>query len=139
MLQERAEEMEEDLLPLQERHSRLSERSAALRAQHRTLRPELETLEAEDERRIEGLRSAGAAMRAERAGLAGSLGRTLKEYELIRRSKKGIGVALLQGGRCSACNVSLPVSVQQRATQDKFPPVKCPSCGRFLIRLTQPA
>ena len=29
----------------------------------------------------------------------------------------------------------LPVNVQQKAAQGKLPPVKCPSCGRFLARL----
>jgi len=62
-------------------------------------------------------------------------GRLVKEYELIRRSKKGLGIVPFEGGRCKGCNVQLPTNVQQRAALGKLPAVKCPSCGRFLIKL----
>ncbi|WP_102127769.1 zinc ribbon domain-containing protein [Deinococcus planocerae] len=136
MLGERAEEMEEDLTPLRERVRDLSTRAAELRAEHRALRPRLAELEAQDEARVRGLRDQGAGMRDERATLVAALdSRTVKEYDLIRKSKKGLGLAEIQGGRCTGCNVNLPVNVQQRAAQGKLPPVKCPSCGRFLIKL----
>ncbi len=136
MLQERAEEMEEDLVPLRERQQELGDRAAGLRAEHRALRPGLGSLEEADERRIEDLRAQGEGTRQERAELVGSLdARTVREYDVIRKAKKGVGVAEVKGGRCSACNVVLPVNIQQKAAQGKLPPVKCPSCGRFLIRL----
>ncbi|MEF2278860.1 zinc ribbon domain-containing protein [Deinococcus sp. YIM 134068] len=136
MLGERAEEMEEDLSPLRERQRDLSAKAADLRAEHRALRPTLTDLEAQDEARVQALRDQGAGMRDERAALVANLdSRTVKEYDLIRRAKKGVGIAEIQGGRCTGCNVNLPVNVQQRAVQGKMPPVKCPSCGRFLIRL----
>ncbi|PTA67739.1 zinc ribbon domain-containing protein [Deinococcus arcticus] len=136
MLSERADEMEEDLGPLKARQQELNERSAALRAQHRALRPTLNELETRDEARVQDLRDQGAADRQERADLVGALdARTVREYDLIRRAKKGLGVVEIKAGRCSGCNVNLPVNVQQKAAQGKLPPVKCPSCGRFLIRL----
>ncbi|SEJ90630.1 hypothetical protein SAMN04488058_13310 [Deinococcus reticulitermitis] len=135
-LEERAEEMEEDLVPLRERARELGEKAAGLREQHRALRPRLSELEGADEQRVQELRDQGEGERQERAELASQLdGRTLKEYDLIRKAKKGVGLAEVKGGRCSACNVVLPVNVQQKVAQSKLPPVKCPSCGRFLIRL----
>lgn len=135
-LGERADEMEEDLLPLRQRQTELNERAASLRAQHRALRPTLSELETKDEERVQALRQHGEADRQERANLAAHLdARTMREYDHIRKAKKGLGVVEIRGGRCAGCNVVLPVNVQQKAAQGKLPPVKCPSCGRFLIRL----
>ncbi len=136
MLSERADELEEDLAPLREQQQALTARAADLRGQHRALRPSLGALEEQDEARVQGLRDQGEADRQERAQLAGNLdARTIREYDMIRRAKKGLGVVEIKAGRCSGCNVNLPVNVQQKAAQGKLPPVKCPSCGRFLIRL----
>ncbi|WP_261664177.1 zinc ribbon domain-containing protein [Deinococcus sp. Marseille-Q6407] len=133
-LSERAEEMEEDLAPLRERESSLLAESKALREQHRALRPRLGELEEADEQRIADLRASGEDMRERRKALLGQVDpRTAREYETIRRSKGGLGIATLVSGRCSACNVSLPVNVQQRVSAGRVPPVKCPSCGRFLL------
>ena len=135
-LEERAEELEEDLAPLRERVQELSGKASGLRDQHRALRPQLGELEDRDEGRIQGLRDQGEGERQERASLVEHLdARTVKEYDMIRKAKKGVGLAEVRGGRCSACNVMLPVNVQQKVAQAKLPPVKCPSCGRFLIRL----
>lgn len=135
-LEERLEEMEEDLGPLRERQQELSDRASNLRGQHRSGRPALGDLESADEKRIEDLRAQGESSRQERAGLVAGLdSRTVKEYDLIRKAKKGLGLAEVKAGRCSACNVMLPVNVQQKVALHKLPPVKCPSCGRFLIRL----
>ncbi|WP_019587566.1 zinc ribbon domain-containing protein [Deinococcus apachensis] len=137
MLTERAEEMDEDLTPLRERQRELTARASELRGAHRALRPQLEALEAEDEARVQGLRDQGEGARQERARLvAGIDSRTVKEYDLIRRAKKGLGLVEIRGGRCTGCNVMLPVNVQQKAAQGKLPPVKCPSCGRFLVKLS---
>lgn len=136
MLSERAEEMEEDLVPLRGRQQELSGQAAGLRAEHRALRPTLGELEAQDEARVQALRDQGEGARQERARLVAAIDtRTVKEYDLIRKAKKGLGLVEIRGGRCTGCNVMLPVNVQQKAAQGKLPPVKCPSCGRFLARL----
>ncbi|WP_424952124.1 zinc ribbon domain-containing protein [Deinococcus sp.] len=135
-LGERVSDYEESLAPLYERREALTARAGELRAEHRTLRPLLEALENADEARIQTLRGEGQERRERRAGMAGEIeGRLVKEYELIRRSKKGLGIVPFEGGRCKGCNVQLPTNVQQRAALGKLPAVKCPSCGRFLIKL----
>jgi uncharacterized protein len=135
-LGERVSDYEESLAPLYERQAALSSRAAELRAEHRALRPVLSGLEDADEARIAQLRRDGQERRERRAGMAAEIEpRLVKEYELIRRSKKGIGIVSFEGGRCKGCNVQLPTNVQQRAALGKLPAVKCPSCGRFLIKL----
>ncbi|GGJ71380.1 zinc ribbon domain-containing protein [Deinococcus aquiradiocola] len=135
-LGERVADYEESLAPLYERQTALSARSTELRAEHRTLRPQLAALEDADEARVQALRETGQERRERRAAMVSEIeGRLVKEYELIRRSKKGLGIVPFEGGRCKGCNVQLPTNVQQRAALGKLPAVKCPSCGRFLIKL----
>ena len=137
-LGERVSDYEEALAPLYERQAALQERAQSLRGEHRTLRPTLAGLEDADEARIVSLRADGQERRERRRDMAAAIEpRLVKEYELIRRSKKGLGIVPFEGGRCKGCNVQLPTNVQQRAALGKLPAVKCPSCGRFLIKLSE--
>lgn len=130
-LAERVSEYEEGLLPLKARRTELQEEAASLRAQHRELRPEISRLETEDEARIAALRAQGEDMRAGREQiLSGLEPRLVHTYETLRRGKKGVAVAVIRGGACSACNMQLPVGIRQRAGKAVL---KCPSCGRFLM------
>ena len=58
----------------------------------------------------------------------------LKEYEAIRRARRGTGVARMaaqgQVYRCEGCNVVLPTHVAQKGVRGQV--VRCPSCGRLL-------
>ncbi|PYE56453.1 zinc ribbon domain-containing protein [Deinococcus yavapaiensis] len=134
-LGDRVTETEEGLSPLYERRSTLEATRQALRGQHRDLRPRIGALEQDDEARVGALREQARKIREERDQLASGVeSRLLKEYELIRKQKRGLGLVEVQGGRCSGCNMQLPVTVQQRAATGKLPAVKCPSCGRFLYK-----
>ncbi len=135
-LLERVGDYQESLAPLYQRRDALSARSKELRAEHRALRPRLAGLDEQDEARVAALRQSSQQDRERRAGLAAEIEpRLVKEYNLIRRSKKGLGIVSFEGGRCQGCNVQLPTNVQQRAALGRLPAVKCPSCGRFLIKL----
>ncbi|WP_293910259.1 zinc ribbon domain-containing protein [Deinococcus sp.] len=135
-LSERVSDYEESLAPLYVQQTALRERASGLRGEHKALRPALSSLEGADEARVLELRAQGEGARQERAGLIGNLEpRLVKEYEMIRRGKKGIGIVSYTAGRCQGCGVMLPVNIQQRAASGSLPPVKCPSCGRILIKL----
>ncbi|WP_027480668.1 zinc ribbon domain-containing protein [Deinococcus pimensis] len=135
-LEDRVTETDEGLAPLYERRTTLEGRRGALRGQHGTLRPRIADLEQQDEARVEGLRAQGEGARREREEMVSALdSRLVKEYELIRRSKKGLGIVPVEAGRCTGCNMQLPVTVQQRVATGRLPAVKCPSCGRFLVKL----
>ncbi len=134
-LAERVTDYQESLAPLYDRQKALREASQAARSEHKALRPELSRLEDEDEARLVALRAQGEQLRADRSALASQIEpRLLKEYDQIRKGKKGVGIVSYSAGRCMGCNVQLPVNIQQRAASGQLPPVKCPSCGRFLYK-----
>lgn len=134
-LSERVTDFEEGLAPLYERRRELEATRTELRARHADLRPRMNALENEDEARVRTLRERGGSIREGRQQIAVNVEpRLLKEYELIRKAKRGLGIVRVEGGRCTGCNMQLPTTVQQRAALGKLPAVKCPSCGRFLVK-----
>jgi predicted nucleic acid-binding Zn-ribbon protein len=59
----------------------------------------------------------------------------LAEYEQLRATFGGVGVARLEGGRCSGCQLTL--SAVERDRIKNLPPdtlVHCEECGRLLVR-----
>lgn len=135
-LEDRVVETDEGLAPLYERRTHLEARRTDLRAQHGQLRPRIAELEQQDEVRVEGLRAGAEGTRRERDEMASVLdSRLVKEYDVIRKAKKGLGIVPVEGGRCTGCNMQLPTTVQQRVATGRLPAVKCPSCGRFLVKL----
>ncbi|HID87698.1 MAG TPA: hypothetical protein EYP55_10035 [Anaerolineae bacterium] len=102
-------------------------------------RERLQEIEAEWKQRQAGLREEEAALRArlarlegERRALRASIDdQDLAIYKELRRKKGGRGVALLVGGLCQGCGVTLPTSKVQevRRSQDL---AFCSNCGRIL-------
>lgn len=76
-----------------------------------------------------------ATLVAARAGLVEPVpAPLLDEYERIRRSADGVGVARLSGTTCTGCHLSLAaaeVDGIRRASADVFH--HCPECGRLLV------
>lgn len=54
----------------------------------------------------------------------------LRKYDQIR-AKRNSGAARMEGGRCKACNMSLPPQMAQRIVRADVLE-QCPSCNRFL-------
>ena len=85
--------------------------------------------------RVAELEAAIAAKVEERTAMAAAIpAQILKEYEAIRRARRGTGVARMavqgQVYRCEGCNVVLPTHVAQKVVRGQV--VRCPSCGRLL-------
>jgi predicted nucleic acid-binding Zn-ribbon protein len=73
------------------------------------------------------------ASRAEAAALVAPA--LLAEYERLRATFTGIGVARLIGNRCDGCHLTLPaVDVDRIRHLSPDEPVNCPECGRLLVR-----
>ena len=55
-----------------------------------------------------------------------------KRYDVIAAKRKGVGVGLIKGDRCTACHMTLPAQlcIQVRRGQVLE---SCPSCNRFLV------
>lgn len=130
------EELEEALLPLMAEIERLEGEVARVKGELEAERPRLEELENANEARIAKLEAAYQEKLAERNRMAAGIPANLvREYESIRKARKGTGVAKMlragSGYRCGACNVQLPMHVAQQVIQSGKV-VRCPACGRIL-------
>ena len=76
--------------------------------------------------------TAAAALRKERAELAGSVAPAVRQlYERIRKGRRGVAVAEAVDGRCSACNLTLRPQLSQDLKRGEEI-VSCESCQRIL-------
>ena len=125
----RAQELEEDTLPLMEELERLD----AIVAELAELVPKHDELEEQERARLAEIDEREGGLRSERDALADQVeDRLLRQYEQVRRSKRGVGLVEIAGGRrCGGCNVQLPIHVLQKAKRSSAI-VRCPSCGRIL-------
>ncbi|WP_456415247.1 zinc ribbon domain-containing protein [Oceanithermus profundus] len=135
-LSTRIDELTELTMPILEEMENLAEQIQALEAEMAEMKPELDALEAKNAERVAQLEAEYQEKLAKREEMAASIPKNLlREYQAIRRARKGVGVALVyaKGGvyRCSACSVQLPTHVAQRVYQGQQV-VRCPSCGRLL-------
>lgn len=137
-LQDRVSEIEEALEPLYERREILTQKKNELTKEHKAMRPRLEEFEGLDEKRLEGLREAFAKQKVTRDKLFTDLSsvdrRAMTDYAIVRKTKSEAMVAI-NNGRCSGCNMQLPMLILQKVAAGKPPVPKCPSCGRLLIRV----
>ncbi len=56
---------------------------------------------------------------------------SVQQYENLRRTKGGLGVAMVERGLCQACRMSLPTQQRQKVRSAHLT-VLCSSCGRIL-------
>jgi predicted nucleic acid-binding Zn-ribbon protein len=135
-LDDRYKELEEINKPKLEEIVEMTGEVERVRALLEEARPRLEELEAANAARVEALEVSYQSKLAERNALAATIPASLvKEYEAVRRSRKGQGVAKVarsgSGYRCMGCNVQLPMNVAQKVYQGNQV-VRCPSCGRIM-------
>jgi uncharacterized protein len=129
----RAQELEEDTLPLMEELETREGGIAELRASVAELAPELATLAEAEEARLAALDERKDTFQREREALAATVDAALmKQYESVRRARRGLGLVPVQPGqRCGGCNVRLPIIVLQKVRKG-VGVTRCPSCGRIL-------
>ena len=129
----REQELEEDTLPLMEELDRLNATVEELETEHGEVAPQLEELETTEHERLAEIDAREADLRATRDAQAADVTPSLlRQYEQVRRSKRGLGmVEVVEGRRCGGCNVQLPIHVIQKARKGSQV-VRCPSCGRIL-------
>lgn len=129
----REQELEEDTLPLMEQLDALNATVEELEREHGEVAPQLEELEAAERDRLAEIDAREGELRATRDARAGDVTPSLlRQYEQVRRSRRGLGLVEVAGGRrCGGCNVQLPIHVVQKARKGSQV-VRCPSCGRIL-------
>lgn len=129
----RLEELEGDTLPLMERVESLQADVEALEGELAEVTPQVEEMTEQEAQRVKAVDEKMAALKAERDKLAEGIDATLlKQYEQVRRSKRGVGLALVNGTQCGGCNVRLPIHVVQKVKKGSGI-TRCPSCGRILF------
>ena len=128
----RLQELEDDTMPLLEEQETRQAGVEQLEALLAALRPEVEALEADEEARLAALEERAQALRQQRDTLAAAIQPVLlKQYEHVRRARRGLGVVPVNGGTCGGCNVRLPIFVVQKVRKGQGV-TRCPSCGRLL-------
>lgn len=130
----RVQELEEDTLPIMESHDQLAEVVNALEAELSELLPRLEELNRAEEERVAGVDQKMTDIRVQREALAADIDAALlKQYDQVRRSRRGVGLAeVVDNATCSGCNVRLPIHVVQKVRKGAAI-TRCPSCGRILM------
>ena len=131
-LDTRIEDLENDSLPLIEKMDGLAAQVATLESNLNELEPRLLGLESLDDDRIKSLQAAFDSKMAIRNDLAEDIDfDVLREYNAVRKAKKGAGIVAISFGKCGGCKMQLPMNIVQRVMGGAVP-VKCPSCGRIL-------
>ncbi len=129
----RVQELEEDTLPLMESFDRLTEEVQGLETELAELMPQLEELQRAEDERVAEVDRRKVEVERKRDALASSIDAPLlKQYDQVRRSRRGVGLAeVVDNATCSGCNVRLPIHVVQKARKGAGV-TRCPSCGRIL-------
>ncbi len=129
----RLQELEEDTMPLLEEQESRQEAVDELQGQLDVLQPEVEALEEAERERVAKLDEHTRELAERRAQLAAGVPASLlKQYEQVRKARRGLGVVpVTEGGTCGGCNVRLPIFVVQKVRKGQGV-TRCPSCGRLL-------
>lgn len=130
----RAQELEEDTLPLMQALEDAGADFSALREELDGLLPALAEMQQAEVERVEKLDARIADTRRQRDALAVSVeAPLLKQYEQVRRSRKGLGVVqIVDNAKCGGCNVKLPLHVVQKVRSGAGI-TRCSNCGRILM------
>ena len=136
----RAQEIEEDVLPLMEELEGLEAAVTELEETLAELTPRLQEMEQRERDRLEEIDRREGSLAAEREAAAGEVPKPLlTQYEQVRRARRGVGLVELAGGSCGGCAVKLPIHVLQKAKRAGAGVVRCPNCGRILWNKTEDA
>ncbi len=128
----RIQELEEDTFPILEKMETLQERISSLEAEYSELKPKIDEMKDLEEKRIQDINEKIQVLAKSREALSSKIeAHLLKQYEQVRRARRGVGMAPIKNKSCSGCNVQLPIFVIQKAMKGNAI-VRCPSCGRIL-------
>lgn len=135
-LRRRISTLEDELLEVMEQREPLDVDAARLRTERDDVSTRAAAVSSElaaDEAAIDGELG---EVRAQRRGLGGEVpAALLARYEKIRDRSGGVGIARLDGNRCTGCHLVLPnreVDELRRAPADEV--VLHDECGRILVR-----
>jgi hypothetical protein len=137
-LHRRQGDLEEIVLELMERMETLVSRRDELTAERERLGGEMDVLAARRDAAVKEIDELGAAATDQRAGIAADIpADLLKVYDQMRTTR-GVGAAMLRGGKCEGCHLSLntvDLNVIRASAPDEV--IRCEECRRILIRTAE--
>ncbi|HEX6381603.1 MAG TPA: C4-type zinc ribbon domain-containing protein [Acidimicrobiia bacterium] len=135
-LKRQAREREDEELEVLMRREALDAEVAELEAAQARLVAEMETTMAALEKQVAEIDAELAVEEGGRAALLPSIPEaTLRLYEQVRTTNRGVGAARLVGMNCQACHLALPATEVDRIRH--LPPdtlARCEHCGAILVR-----
>ncbi|RJL34281.1 zinc ribbon domain-containing protein [Bailinhaonella thermotolerans] len=137
-LQRRQGDLEEVVLEIMERREAAEAKVAELTAQRAELETRRDELTAARDAAFSEIDKEAFATGERRKLVAGQIPDDLLALYEKLRGQYGVGAALLQGGRCGGCKLSLNVSDLNRirsAPHDEV--VRCEECRRILVRTAE--
>jgi len=134
-LRRRQGDLEEVVLELMERREGLVSRRDELTAERDSLSTETAELAARRDAAFTEIDEQGGKASEQRSGIAAEVpADLLKLYEQIRDAR-GVGAAMLRGGRCEGCHLTLnTVDLNQIRAAPPDEVVRCEECRRILVR-----
>ncbi|GII62708.1 hypothetical protein Skr01_27930 [Sphaerisporangium krabiense] len=134
-LHRRQADLEDVVLEIMERREAADATVARLGAERAEIGAGLSTLEEKRDAALGDLDRESAESRGRRGGITGDIPADLLALYEKLREQYGVGAAMLQGGRCQGCKVSLSIADLNRiraAAKDEV--VRCEECRRILVR-----
>ncbi len=122
------EQLLEFLVELEDVEGQLAETTAELERFEQDWSAERENLQAQQLQSATHLND----LLAQRQAQAGRIEpATLKLYDGLLKSKRGVAVALMKHGECQGCRVSLTSNILRAVSLGEM--IHCPTCGRLLF------
>ena len=134
-LHHRQGDLEEVVLELMERREALDGRKDELTTEQEGLGGEMAAVAARRDAAFKEIDEQAAKASDQRGNIAAEVpGELLALYDQIRKTK-GVGAAMLRGGRCEGCHLSLnaaDLNVIRASVPDEV--IRCEECRRILVR-----
>ncbi len=131
-LANRYQELEQDTFPLLSVQEDLEGQLGNLKTELEELKPVLAKLEKAEEARVQAVDEKVSVIHGDRDAIAREIDKPLlKQYEMVRRSKRGMGLATVNKNTCGGCSMRLPIHIVQKVLRNNGI-VRCPSCSRIL-------
>ncbi|WP_214410725.1 zinc ribbon domain-containing protein [Sphaerisporangium fuscum] len=137
-LHRRQADLEDVVLEIMERREAADARVAQLGAERAEIGAGLSTLEEKRDSALGEIDKEAEETKGRRGGIASDIPADLLALYEKLRGQYGVGAAMLHGGRCQGCKVSLSIADLSRiraAAHDEV--LRCEECRRILVRTAE--
>ena len=134
----RQSDLEEIVLDVMERREETDRRRSALTAERAELGEQRADVGARRDAALADIGEQVDKAAGLRAGVAAEVPADLLELYDKLRAQHGVGAAMLRGGRCEGCHLSLnavDLAAYRAASPDEV--LRCEECGRILVRTAE--